>query len=226
MLLYELHNALARTIGDPVENTGSLFVDGVRFSTQLRAQYLYQAMNDIVMGAVQKVAPVPHIAQSEILERMFPSMVTAWGGTVPVDIRNAAFILSAFYISLSSGNPVSLPIVRSFQALRTSLGRNTTLQPSDPFLLFLSTDALQVTGGNTESLAVATVSINYIKRPPMLEWLYDVANAGNEMNTEFEGMWAGEMLRKASLMAQIDSGEIGTSAQAYQLTALSPLSMQ
>lgn len=221
MRLFELHNALARTIGDPVQNTGSLFVDGIRYSTRLRAQYLAQAMNDIVMAAVQKVSMLPHKEQSEVIERMFPSMVTQLSSVLPIDITDCAFVLSAYYTnSLLNPLPTALPIVRSFQAVRGSLGRNSTMQPSDPFLIYADNDALQVSGANTESLLGAVVTINHIKRPQSHEWLADVANANEEMNQHFEPMWKAEVLRKASLFALIDSGEAGVAPQYYPLVQL------
>lgn len=220
MELFELHNAVSRTIGDPVENTGSLFIDGIRYSTLLRAQYMYQAMNDILVGAIMRVATAPHSVQSEVMERLFPSMVDNFTSSLPVSAAQIAFVLSAYYIpGLGLGNPIALPIVKSHRAIQTSLGRNTTLQPSDPFVIQRSGGVIQIVGLNTENLIGSLVTLNAIKRPPAHTWLADEANGTELVSEYFEEFWIPEVIRRASILAQLDSGEAGTAAQAYPIVA-------
>ena len=227
MQLFELHNALSRTIGDPVENTGSLFIDGIRYSTRLRAQYLYQSMNDIIIGAINRLSAAPHTVQSEVMERLFPSMVDAFTSSLPVPAAQIAFVLSAYYTgSLLNPNPIALPIVKSHKAIQTSLGRNTTLQPSDPFIVQRTGGVIQVVGLNTESLAGALITINAIKRPPAHDWLADEANGAELVADFFEEFWLPEVIRRSALLAQLDSGEMGTAAQAYPLVAMPQFAQQ
>lgn len=218
MQLFELHNAVSRTIGDPVENTGSLLIDGIRYSTRLRAQYIWQAMNDILIGAINRVATMPHTVQVEILERLFPSMLDGFTSSIPVAANNIAFVCSAYY-ETAGGGKIALPIVRSHRAMQTSFGRNTSVQPSDPFLLHRAGNIIQVVGINTENISTI-VTINAIRRPPQHEWFSDNANASDNVGNVYEESWLPEVIRRSSLMSQLDSGELGTTAQAYPLIAV------
>lgn len=218
MLLYELHNAVSRTIGDPVENTGSLFVDGVRYSTRLRAQYMWQAMNDIVNGAIVRVASAPHAVQSEILERLFPSMVREFTSLLPIPADDIVFVLSGYY-TVGNTIKITLPIVKSFKAMQTGFGRNTGVQPSDPFIVQRNNSVVQVVGVNQEDISMTLVTINALCRPPHHEWFSNQANASENTTEVFEGFWLPEVIRRVSLMAQLDSGELGKTSEAYPLIA-------
>lgn len=219
MLLYELHNAISRTIGDPVENTGSLFISGVRYSTRLRAQYIWQAMNDILTGAITRLASAPHVVQSEVLERLFPSMVQEFTSALPVPADQIAFVLSAYY-TIAGTLRVSLPVVKSHKAMQTGFGRNTGVQPSDPFIVQRNNNIIQVVGINQEDISATLVTVNALRRPPHHEWFANEANASEDTTEVFEGFWLPEVLRRASLMAQLDSGELGRTAEAYPLVAV------
>lgn len=227
MQLFELHNALSRTIGDPVENTGSLFIDGIRYSTRLRAQYMYQAMNDVIIGAVNRLSAAPHPVQSEVMERLFPSMVDAFTSPLPVPAAQIAFVLSAYYIpGLGLGNPIALPVVKSYKAMLHSIGRSSNLQPSDPFIIQRTGGIIQVSGLNTEDLIGSLITINAIKRPPAHNWLADQANGTELIADFFEEFWIPEVLRRSSILAQLDSGEMGTAAQAYPIVAMPQFAQQ
>lgn len=212
MKLYRLHNALSRTLGDPVTCTAGLFQDGVRYSTRLRSQYMAQSMDDIILKAIKDVAPLPHKAQSEVLERIFPSLVVTDSGGFPKDLPDMAFLLSAFYTN-GDGEKVSLPIIKSANAMFVAHNRATTIQPSDPYIMYVGTQFLPF--GNEQNFDSSTVDYTFIKRPPTSEWLESESNGNEEV--EFEQFWMGQVIERSALYAQLDSGELGTASQAVPI---------
>lgn len=214
MKVFEVHNAVARTIGDPVECTGSLLEDGVRYSAALRAQYCTHAMNDIVLKVIRQTSGLPHKVQSEVLERLFPAMVKVRTGAFPLADPTMAFLLSAYYTL--GGESKTLPIVKSAHAVQTAYSR-ASLQPSDPFIVYRGNSFI-VAGGRNEAMGSAIMTGFILQRPPDIEWMADVANADEEV--DFEGMWMPEVHRRVALLAQLDSGELGTAHQAFPFLTL------
>jgi hypothetical protein len=94
MVVWELHDSLARSIGDPLikdngtnytlqdANSGVPMPDGVRYTTAIRNQYLNKAMLSIQNEALKTVAGLSRFRASVILQRLFPSMLTKY--TLPV----------------------------------------------------------------------------------------------------------------------------------------------
>jgi len=81
MKAWELHDSLARSIGDPlIKIDGSLYLgdgiipDGVRYTKAIRDQYLNRAMLMIQRDYLNKVAGLPRFKAAQILQRAFPSM--------------------------------------------------------------------------------------------------------------------------------------------------------
>lgn len=87
MLLWELHDSLARGLQDPLLNIdgtnyginnvllGEAIPDGTRYSTRLRNEYLYRAMKKILRDAKASIINLPYSRASQALVRLFPSMI-------------------------------------------------------------------------------------------------------------------------------------------------------
>ena len=87
MLLWELHDTLARGLQDPLLNIdgtnyginnvllGEAIPDGTRYSTRLRNEYLYRSMKKILRDAKMSRIGIPYNQISSALVRLFPSMV-------------------------------------------------------------------------------------------------------------------------------------------------------
>ena len=87
MLLWELHDTLARGLQDPLLNIdgtnyginnvllGEAIPDGTRYSTRLRNEYLYRAMKKILRDAKMSMIGLPYSQVSANMVRLFPSMV-------------------------------------------------------------------------------------------------------------------------------------------------------
>jgi len=87
MLYWKLHDELARGLEDPLININGDFYaenyakldfvipDGVRYTKSIRDAYLYRAMKSIMLEAKQAVMSLPYKRASQILERMFPTMI-------------------------------------------------------------------------------------------------------------------------------------------------------
>lgn len=87
MILWELHDALARGLEDPLINidgtnynaghalSGINVPDGTRYTTAIRNDYLYRAMKSVMSEARQAIISLPYRKASQILERIFPTMI-------------------------------------------------------------------------------------------------------------------------------------------------------
>ena len=86
MIKWELHDSLARSIGDPlIKDDGLSYAqgdaiagipipDGVRYTTAIRDHYLNKAMLAIQRDIMNQVASLSRYRASIILQRIFPSM--------------------------------------------------------------------------------------------------------------------------------------------------------
>jgi len=114
MKVWELHDSLSRSIGDPLikddgtnytlqdANAGIVLPDGVRYTNAIRNHYLNKAMLAIQNEALKAVIGASRYRASVILQRLFPSMtkkyilpVTALG----VQPANQLFIYTVILAS-------------------------------------------------------------------------------------------------------------------------------
>lgn len=87
MILWELHDTIARGLQDPLLNIdgtnygidnvmlGEAIPDGTRYTTRLRNEYIYRAMKKIMRDAKASVLSLPYSRASAIMVRLFPSMI-------------------------------------------------------------------------------------------------------------------------------------------------------
>lgn len=75
MLLWEAHNALAQSIGDPVTATGAGIPDGVRYSAALRDQYLYRAMLQLIRMYTERLGALPRLIFHRELRKVFTNFI-------------------------------------------------------------------------------------------------------------------------------------------------------
>lgn len=87
MLLWEMHDTLARGLQDPLLNIdgtnysitnvllGEPIPDGTRYTTRLRNEYLYRSMKKILRDAKFSVLQLPYSQANAILVKAFPSMI-------------------------------------------------------------------------------------------------------------------------------------------------------
>lgn len=90
MIVWSLHDSLARSIGDPlIKNDGNNYIqldainvvplpDGVRYTHAIRCHYLNKAMKAIQREALNNVVALSRYRASVILQRLFPSMTVKY----------------------------------------------------------------------------------------------------------------------------------------------------
>lgn len=86
MVVWELHDSLARSIGDPLikdnglnytlqdANSDIALPDGVRYTTSIRNHYINKAMLAIQNEALKATVGLSRFRASVIMQRLFPSM--------------------------------------------------------------------------------------------------------------------------------------------------------
>jgi len=86
MEYWHLHNALAKSLEDPMLlDNGELYTrthalsskplpDGVRYSKEMRDDYLFRACQGVLLQGIKGVMGMPRSQSSKVLSQMFPSM--------------------------------------------------------------------------------------------------------------------------------------------------------
>lgn len=229
MTLYEVHSALARSLGDPFAETAlSTIYDGVRYSKQARQGYLYRACCSIINEVVTQLAPVPREQATEVAVGVFPSMVS----TADVLVDNnpvmafefysqmtAAADLPAYFLNAHASMPgyddmVPIPIVSVYRAnklmSRSSRGEGRG-QLSDS-IVWIS-DGRPISGTPSREFYIRLyhgsrdlmgyyLSMTFI-RYPLNQDLTD-----GTVEFDFESSYMNAVLNKATLYGMTDGGDL------------------
>jgi hypothetical protein len=87
MQVWELHTNLSYAIGDPIRYTsddaisGRVIPDGIRYSKQLRDNYIFRAGLEIQKQITEVIATLPHKMASAVIEGLHPTNKI----TTPID---------------------------------------------------------------------------------------------------------------------------------------------
>lgn len=165
MQVWELHTNLSNAIGDPIRYTssdaisGRVIPDGVRYSKQLRDNYIFRAGLEIQKQITEVIASLPHKIASSVIEGLHPTnkitnsyninggaghdviVDTNYGSTQvftidwsvlnsPESISRPMFLLSAMYIKTIDNRPYPLPIKTGIETQGLLNSRNVQ-QPDD-----------------------------------------------------------------------------------------------
>ncbi len=163
MQVWELHTNLSNAIGDPIRYTssdavsGRVIPDGVRYSKQLRDNYIFRAGLEIQKQITEVIATLPHKIASSVIEGLHPTnkmtiSIDPLGLLVNDDLsyginraftidwslyssdlestNRPMFLLSAMYISGKNQKPYPLPIKTGIETQGLLNSRNVQ-QPDD-----------------------------------------------------------------------------------------------
>lgn len=232
MLLWQVHNDLARSIGDPIVATSLVIPDGVRYSASLRDQYLYRAMLELLSLYLRKMSAYPKYIMQKELSKIFvnyierytvatytytlssntfglrsnPDLPNAgiWEGTMDAD--------KVFYImSLYAGTlPYTIEIPKREGAFGSLTRDMRNSQYPDCYF-----DTMQITDNGTEKLRIraydyakelasvaSSVTVEYIPYPTKPNY------ATPTMLFDFELSLYSQVINQATIYSLIDSQDI------------------
>ena len=231
MTLYEVHSALARSLGDPFAETAlSTIYDGVRYSKQARQNYLRRACYSIINDVVTQVAPLPREQGTEIIVSFFPSMISLsqaeintspiftwsiYGTSAPLSVHQVAYVIGLDAIVSAYTDIVPIPILPSYRAKK---------------LIASSTDNTVGRGQMNDPVAWITYSQPIVDDPPREMWMTihhgsrnlngyyaEVTYLRHSQNQEltdgtlefdFESSYMNAVLNKATLYGMTDGGDL------------------
>ncbi len=230
LTLYEVHIALARSLGDPFKETSSSTIyDGVRYSSKARQSYLYRAACSVINEAVLQVIPAPHELAARAIVKMFPSMITwrlqpiASGNQDQVfnfyndndtstsgqdPSSRIAFIISV--IADSTSGSFILPIFDSYNFRRIAATGNSTFQQNDP-MCSIDSSGLGSSGTfefnlmlnqGSRNLNGSNLIVHHLRYP-----LNQVLTDGTVI-FDFENSFIDTIIKKATVYGMIDDGDL------------------
>lgn len=226
MTLYEVHSALARSLGDPFAETSlSTIYDGVRYSKQARQGYLYRACCSIINEVIAQLAAVPREQGAEIISTLFPSLSSKllvpdpipnqtestwnfYASDVNPDGIGIAYLLavSAYYNEDTDAIPI--PIVSSNRARKIASRANRS-QLNDPVAWlginynYSPTNAFRIyVNQGSADLTGRFLAIYFIRYP-----LNQVLTDGT-LGFDFEASYMNAVLNKATLYGMTDGGDL------------------
>jgi len=164
--VWELHTNLSNAIGDPIRYTsndaisGRVIPDGVRYSKQLRDNYIFRAGLEIQKQITEVIASLPHKIASAVIEGLHPTnkitnFYSIGGGighdviadvnygnnqvfTIDWSVLNSPesqsrpmFLLSAMYVKTANNRPYPLPVKTGIETQGLLNSRN--VQTPDDF---------------------------------------------------------------------------------------------
>jgi hypothetical protein len=228
MTLYEIHSALARSLGDPFkETTAHTIYDGVRYSKAVRSNYLYRAADSVINGIIAQLAQAPRDIGSEVIMNMLPHMVSH----TRFDINSSAPNYYNMYdpLSTSTGERVAyilavsahydgvfqqLPIVSPLKGQRLVSQSLVSTQMNDPITWISESKtsepypngylSVYLNQGN-QDLTGKKLQVEFIRYPY-------IADVDTEQDTEFdfERSYLNVIIAKATLYGKLDGGDMPT----------------
>jgi hypothetical protein len=231
MQVWELHDSLARSIGDPLilDNAGTpanytandalavvTLPDGVRYTKALRDTYINKALlkvlQELITG-IAKEAPTRTIL-SRIVETLTPQMSLYDTNLSANDIATGNNLTRNCFMvySLLGGLEVDIPLY-SYRIISESMSTvfyNTATLPMEP--LAILTNILP----HREFIRPTRYDhdlyfLSYLGYPD------DVSLLNPNNNIFYEDTLLPSVLTKAILYAQLDSGELGSAHQSVPL---------
>lgn len=230
MTLYEVHSALARSLGDPFAETAlSTIYDGVRYSKQARQGYLYRACCSIINEVVSQLVALPQEQCAEIVSRLFPNMIsrlpvaTGLGSDIiqefdlynpgqNVDSLTCAYLLNAYVYDNSTVASIPVPIVSSHKA-RKITSRGARSQMNDPMIWITHSYK-----GSTFYSPVSAMKLtfhmggvdwqNYFLEVQFLRYPLNQALTDGTAEFDFEQSYMNAVLNKATLYGMTDGGDL------------------
>lgn len=229
MTIRDAHNRLSLSLGDSTNNALSI-TDGVRFTAQMRSDYLHRAMQSILQSAVASVAMMPRLQAVDILTKLFPSHTTVltqivtstWTNTIQFGAtRLPLYIYSIRFDNTVSGISVPVPIKTPYQTNALLNSRN--VQACDMFAVFhkgvnnfnpTPTQPVIELHKNGNQYSSGTLSVYFLPEP-----VYPSTTTGI-MNLDFDPIYDGKILSLATYYGLLDSQDFdGQASQVLQAVA-------
>lgn len=225
MTLYEVHSALARSLGDPFKETiTSTIYDGVRYSKQARQGYLYRACCSIMNDVINALAPLPKEQSMEILTSVFPSMISSitvddlsgdrmiqynlYDSAYNPDNLQIAAIINAFTFYDNTSQAVPLPIVPAHKAQKIG-STGSRAQKNDPIAYI--TSSFNISGTNAFRIAINAGDTNFETQSLTVRFIRYPLNqvlTDGTLVFDFEQSYMNAVLNKATLYGMTDGGDL------------------
>lgn len=233
MTLYEVHIALARSLGDPFKETSSSTIyDGVRYSKLARQSYLYRAACSVINEAIVQALSLPTEVAARIIVKAFPSMITWRIVTIPNGVTEQvfnfyddgivstsgyfdppsriAYIISAEVNDYQGALAFTVPIVDYYSYRRIASSGTNTFQQNDPICSIASS------GIGSAGTYEFTVMLNQGSRDLsggnfQITHLRYPLNQGLTDGTvifDFENSFIDTIIKKATVYGMIDDGDL------------------